>query len=307
MNRIISFLVFYLFLCGSVYSQGIVLTDKKQTYFDEDTLLKHLQSLSSDAFEGRRTGSKGTIKAQKYIVNQFHSLEVLPLIEDYVQPFFFMHKKNAYNGANILGLIKGSEFLDEYIVISAHYDHEGIKRGKIYNGADDNASGVSALFSFAEYFKANPPKHSVILAAFDGEELGLQGSEFFVNHPVIPLKKIILNINMDMISRSDKKELFVVGASENKRLKYLIENTNHSNSLKLILGHDGYDGLDNWTFASDHTNFYKKRIPFLYFGVEDHKDYHEPTDDYENIDSEFYIDAVKTIISVFKKIDALKI
>ncbi len=303
MNRIAIFLLLFTFFCGSIHSQGVVLPNRKQTCFNEEVLLKHLQSLSSDAFEGRRTGAKGAIKAQKYIVNQFYSLSVTPLVEGYVQPFFFMHKRNEYNATNVLGLIKGSEFPEKYIVISAHYDHEGVKRGKIYNGADDNASGVSALFSFAEYFKNTPPKHSVILAAFDGEELGLQGSKYFVNHPLVPLKNIMLNINMDMIGRSDKNELFIVGTSENKRLKHLVENTDTPKSLNLVLGHDGYDGQEDWTFASDHTNFYKKQIPFLYFGVEDHKDYHEPTDDFENIHPQFYIDAVKTIIAVFEKID----
>jgi Zn-dependent M28 family amino/carboxypeptidase len=106
-----------------------------------------------------------------------------------------------------------------------------------------------------------------------------------------------------MISRSDKKELYVVGTSENKKLKDLIINSRQSSVIKLVSGHDGEDNLDNWTYSSDHANFYKKGIPFLYFGVEDHKDYHEPTDNYENIQPEFYTEAVKTIISVFKKID----
>src|SRR5690606_18370697 len=100
---------------------------------------------------------------------------------------------------NVLGWIKGTENPDSFIVISAHYDHEGVKKGIIYNGADDNASGVSALFSFAEYFKSNPPKHSVILAAFDAEELGLRGSKYFVENPIVPLEKIRLNINLDMV------------------------------------------------------------------------------------------------------------
>lgn len=271
--------------------------------FDESQLLKHIKSLSSDAFEGRRTGSEGAIKTQKYIINQFHTLKVKPLGSSYKQNFSFVKGNKQYKGTNILGFIKGAIKPEKYIVISAHYDHEGVKKGKIYNGADDNASGISALFAFAEYFKKHPPKHSVILAAFDAEELGLQGSKYYLNHSIISSKDIIMNLNMDMISRSYKKELFVVGTSENKKLKALISNSKFSCEIKLVRGHDGYDGLDNWTYSSDHANFHKKGIPFLYFGVEDHKDYHEPTDDYENIHPEFYTEAVKTIISVFKKID----
>ena len=274
--------------------------------FDEKELLKHVKSLSSDAFEGRRTGTKGATKAQKYIVNQFHSLKVEPLGKTFEQSFSFIKRRKAFEAVNILGFIKGTEVSKKYIVVSAHYDHEGIKYGKIYNGADDNASGLSALFAFAEYFKKFPPKHSVILAAFDGEELGLQGSKYYVNNSIIPSKDIIVNLNMDMISRSDKKELYVVGTSENKKLNYLITNSKHSSEIKLVRGHDGYDGLDNWTYSSDHANFHKIGIPFLYFGVEDHKDYHEPTDDYKNIQPEFYTEAVNTIISVFQKIDNSK-
>ena len=278
-------------------------TETKQcTLFDEIELLKHVKSLSSQAFEGRRTGTKGAVKARKYIINQFHALQVKPLGKSFEEPFFFVKKKN-YEGVNVLGLVEGTKFPKKYIVISAHYDHEGIKNGKIYHGADDNASGLSALFAFAEYFKKNPPQHSVILAAFDSEELGLQGSKYFVKNTKIPYEDLLINLNMDMISRSDKNELYVAGTSENKKLKYLMSNFNYSCNIKLLTGHDGYDGLDNWTYASDHANFHKQGIPFLYFGVEDHKDYHEPSDTFENIHPEFYVEAVKTIIEVFKKVD----
>jgi Zn-dependent M28 family amino/carboxypeptidase len=272
--------------------------------FDEEALLKHVESLSSDAFEGRRTGTKGASKARKYIINQFHSLKIKPLSKSFQQPFSFINKRKQYDGVNVLGFVKGSICPKKYIIISAHYDHEGVKNGKVYNGADDNASGISALFAFAEYFKKYPPKHSVVLAAFDAEELGLQGSKYYINNPIVPLKDIIINLNMDMISRSNKKELYVAGTSVNKTLKHIITDSKHSNKIRLKRGHDGYDNLDNWMYASDHANFHKKEIPFLYFGVEDHKDYHEPTDDYENIHPEFYTEAVKTIISVFKKVDA---
>ena len=267
------------------------------------SLLKHLKTLSSDNFEGRRTGTKGGIKAKKYIINQFYTLSVLPFKENYEQSFTFESRGKTYKGVNVLGLIKGTELPHKYIVISAHYDHEGVKKGKIYNGADDNASGISALFTFAEYFKNNPPKYSVVLAAFDAEELGLKGSKYFVQSSAIPHHKIVANLNMDMISRSDKNELFAVGTRYNKNLKHLVSNFKHSNKITLSMGHAGEDGLDNWTYSSDHASFHKKGIPVLYFGVEDHKDYHEPTDDFENIHPEFYKEAVKTIISVFKKID----
>lgn len=278
-----------------------------QTYFNGDKLLEHIKILSSDDFEGRRTETRGSTKAREYIINQFQKLKVLPLGKTFEQDFSFTSRGKMYNGVNVLGFIKGTTSPYKYIVISAHYDHEGIKNGEIYNGADDDASGVSALFAFAEYFKNNPPKHSVILAAFDSEELGLNGSKYFVNNSIVPLYYIEANINMDMISRSDKNELFAVGTRYNAALKHLILNFKQSEKVTLLIGHDGKDGKQNWTNSSDHGSFHKKKIPFLYFGVEDHKDYHRPSDDYGNIHPEFFIEAVNVIISVFRNLDAIQL
>ena len=119
--------------------------------------------------------------------------------------------------------------------------------------------------------------------------------------------RVEANINMDMISRSDKNELFAVGTRYNETLKALIENFKVSGNIKLLIGHDGADGKQNWTNSSDHGSFHKKKIPFLYFGVEDHKDYHKPNDDYENIHPEFFKEAVNIIISVFNKLDAIEL
>ncbi|WP_242203870.1 M28 family peptidase [Aestuariivivens insulae] len=295
-------LIFHLFFFCFLFSVNL---GAQESLFCKEQLLTHSKNLSSDAFEGRRTGTKGAIKTKKYIINVFTKLGVKPLRKTYEQPFMFSKQKKEYHGVNVLGVIKGTVKPDKYIVISAHYDHEGIKNGKIYNGADDNASGVGALFSIAEYLKNNPPKHSVILAAFDGEELGLQGSKYFVDHTVVPFKSILLNINMDMISRSDKKELYVVGAKSHPIFKPVFSNYKNScKDIKLLIGHDGYDDKENWIYSSDHASFYKKGIPFLYFGVEDHEDYHEPTDDFEKIHPEFYYHAVMKIIAIFNQIDS---
>ena len=295
--------LFNFLFCLNVSSQ-IAIT--KKPYFDEGKLLTHIENLSSDAFEGRRTGTKGALKAQKYIINEFIKSGVKPLGKAFEQQFIFTEHRKSYTATNILGFIKGKSKQKQCIVISAHYDHEGIKGGEIYNGADDNASGISALFAFAEHFKKFQPEHSVILAAFDAEELGIRGSKYFVNNAVGSGKDIVMNINMDMISRSEKKELFVVGARNNETLKKVIlRNKPICQSIKISFGHDGHDTLDNWTYSSDHVSFYKKDIPFLYFGVEDHEDYHEPTYYFEKIDPTFYKQAVYEIISIFNKIDLL--
>ncbi|MCR8666986.1 M28 family peptidase [Aestuariibaculum sp. M13] len=297
-------------ICFLSFADGFAQT-KSQIYepaFFEETLLKNVENLSSDAFEGRRTGTRGGIKARRYIIHEFQKLGVQPLLKSkYEQPFSFDFKGTYYEAANVLGLIKGEKYPDKYIVVSAHYDHEGIKQGVIYNGADDNASGVGALFSFAEYFKYHAPQYSIILAAFDGEELGLQGAKYFVNNSKVPLKKIVFNINMDMISRSDKNELFAVGTSHYPFLRSVIKGIKTPENFKLSMGHDEGNWKEDWTHASDHAPFHKQGIPFLYFGVEDHSDYHEPTDDYENIQPAFYTNAVKVIISVFEKLDQLSL
>ena len=271
--------------------------------YSTKTLLKNIKTLSSDAFEGRRTGTEGAKKAKDYIIKAFKQEDVKPLGATYGQPFTF----GKYNAENILGLVQGTEHSNKYIVLSAHYDHEGIKGGKIYNGADDDASGISALVAFAEYFKTHPPKHNVILAAFDGEELGLKGAYHFVKDNTIQQRNIVLNLNMDMISRSDRNELFAVGSRYYPHLKPTIENFKDLGKVDLLIGHEGLGDGDNWTNSSDHAAFHKADIPFIYFGVADHEDYHKPTDDFERIDNQFYQDAVETIIQVFTKFDAIEL
>jgi hypothetical protein len=269
--------------------------------FDKETLLKHVKELASDAYEGRETGTKGATKAKNYIIATFEKLGVQPLGTMYNQPFPMPEESNIEQGENIVAYIEGIKNPNEYIVLSAHYDHLGVRNGKIYNGADDDASGISALFAFAEYLKKNPPKHSVIFVAFDAEEKGLVGSTFFVENSMVKKEALKLNINLDMISRNEKNELYAVGPQHFKQLTPIIENTPVSGNITLQIGHP------EWTYMGDHAGFFKAKIPFVYFGVEDHKDYHKHTDDFENIHPEFYANAVQTIFNFFKKIDATQL
>ena len=179
------------------------------------------------------------------------------------KPLHFLLGGKTYNGVNVLAEIKGTTTPEKYVVISAHYDHLGIRNNIVYNGADDNASGVSALIAFAEYLSKNPPKHSVIFAAFDAEELGLNGAKHFVS--TINKSKVILNINMDMISRSKKNELYVSGARYHKPLKNILDSYENPTSTTLIQGHDGTDGKQDWSISSDHGPFHLANIPFFIF------------------------------------------
>ena len=287
--------------------QSLQEVEVKSQLFDADALLDRVRFLSLDSLEGRRTGEKGGLIARDYVVSQFKKNGISPLLSEYTQPFSFEGRrdKKTFEGANVLGLIKGTEHPEKYIVISAHYDHVGVNNGEIYNGADDDASGTSAIIAIAEYLKNNPPKHSVIIAAFDAEEMGLRGAAHFLEANTIPKEQIALDINLDMVGRNDNNELYVVGTNLYKQLQPAITNLELPENFKLSVGHDGLDGKDNWVSSSDHGPFHRQEIPFLYFGVEDHKDYHKPTDDFEFIQPEFYAKAVAVIISVLERIDDL--
>ena len=143
---------------------------------------------------------------------------------------------------------------------------------------------------------------SLIFALFDAEEMGLQGAKAFVANPPVALDKIKLNINMDMISHNDKGELYAVGTFKYPQLKKYLITTNPN--VKLMLGHDDPKlGHDDWTNQSDQGAFNAKNIPFIYFGVEDHPDYHKATDEFKNINKEFYVNAVSVIQEVILNID----
>lgn len=274
------------------------------TFSREGKLLQDVETLASDAFEGRRTGTKGAELAREYILKRFDEigLQKLEGKNSFVIDFSFT-RRNAttpVEAKNIIGMIKGTS--DKVIVISAHYDHIGMNGDKIFNGADDNASGVGGLLHIASYFAKNKPTHTLVFAAFDAEEMGLQGAHSFVNVPTIPLDKIRMNINMDMISNNNKGELYAVGTFKYPELKpFIVSNTP---DLKILFGHDDpKQGRDDWTNQSDQGAFNAKGIPFIYFGVEDHPHYHKDTDEFSTINQKFYIDAVNAILEVTKNLD----
>ncbi|MEX6626796.1 M28 family peptidase [Tenacibaculum salmonis] len=301
---ILTILTIFLTSCKSEIQETTSTTQTSKYQFTTDLILNDIKTLSSDEFEGRKTATQGGIKAKNYIKERFKKLNVTPLIENFEQPFTFNKGKDTYNAINVLGLIKGTKYTDKYVVLSAHYDHLGTINGKIFNGADDNASGVATLLAFAEYFKKYPPKHNVILASFDAEEIGLKGAYYYADNSIIDLNKIVLNLNFDMISRSDSKKLFAVGTRYTPILKETITSLDKVGEVELLIGHEGLDSSENWTNSSDHAAFHKKDIPFIYFGVPDHEDYHKATDVYENIDQKFTVDAIQTVLNVFTKLDA---
>jgi len=195
---------------------------------------------------------------------------------------------NPIQTENVLALIEGCEKPEEYILISAHYDHLGRKGGNIFSGANDNASGVAALMELAKTFKMAAsngitPKRSILFVAFSGEEKGLLGSKYFINNPPVPLSSIKTNLNMDMLGRQDYKQstsnyIYLLGSSHlDPRLKQISDSIN---ALHTNLNIDyKYDTPHNPIYmASDQASFVEKGIPSIMYFNGLHKDYHTPED-----------------------------
>lgn len=272
---------------------------------DAKQLLRDVEILSADDMEGRFVGSQGGVKARNYLVKRFKEIGLAEIGGKSLQPFPYSGRdKVEVQGANVFGMLKGTKHPDKYIVITAHYDHLGMRNGVIYNGADDDASGTSAIMALAKYFKNHLTENSLIFVAFDAEETGGTGSKKFVAEPPVAAESIVMNVNIDMIGQNDKNELYASGTYHYPSLKTYLEPIAKDARVKLILGHDRPEqGQDDWTFQSDHGSFHRKKIPFIYFGVEDHKDYHKPTDDYATLTKPFFVHGVETILTAIKAFD----
>ena len=275
---------------------------------DPEQLLRDVRILSDDYFEGRKTDSKGGFLAQGYVIARFSGIGLRSFSDTYTQPFETVNQRSGEafdDAANIIGYVEGTENPDEYIVVTAHFDHLGVRNGDIYNGADDNASGVGGMLAAAEWFKNNPPQNSMLFIGFDAEEQGLAGARYFVGNPVVPLESIIMNVNMDMISLNYENEIYAAGTYHYPFLRPIIEESTASAPVNVLFGHDSPDlpSGDDWTMSSDHGPFHTAGIPFIYFGVEDHPYYHRPEDIFENITPDFYYNSVTTIINVISEFD----
>lgn len=283
-------LFLFLLLSGFALSVGA----QNQIKINKVQLFKDVQVLSSNEYEGRQVGTEGSKKAQTFLLNRFKEVGLKPINGSYEQKF---SPKSNLNGTNLYGMIEG-KVKDKYIVLTAHYDHLGKKGNDVYNGADDNASGVAALLSYAEYFNRNKPNYTIVFLFVDAEEIGLKGAEHFVKNDPIEKEKILLNINCDMISRNENKELYACGIFHYPLLKNFFNLDMRKYAFTLRFGHDQVGKKEDWTYSSDHGPFHKAKIPFIYFGVEDHPDYHQTTDTFDKIDKVFY-EGVATFILDF--------
>ncbi len=277
--------------------------------------------LASDAVEGREAGSKGGTVAAEYIISKLKENGIQPLGTSYLQPFESFQRVSGKNLRwqstadsvsavkseklyrslqmnNILSVIPGKR-TDEFVIVGAHYDHLGIDNrlsgDQIFNGADDNASGVSAVLQIAKTMAETKrqPLRTVIFAFWDGEEKGLLGSKFFVEQfPQINQVKSYLNF--DMIGRNnieDQPEHVVFFyTAKNKDFEHWLRSDIKKYHLKLK---PDYRAWDNPVGGSDNSSFAQTGIPILWYHTDGHPDYHRPGDTPEKINWEKLINITK--------------
>ena len=257
------------------------------TVITKNLINKHIITLSSDKMEGRKAGSEGIEKATQYIESEFEriGLSKYDTLSSYRQNFDFYGM--SFN--NVIGVLKGKSLSDEFIVISAHYDHLGIDYeidgDNIYNGANDNASGVTAVLTLAEYFKKlDINERSIIFVAFTGEEMGLRGSRYFGKN--INRSKIMAGINIEMIgvqSEYGKNTAWLTGFDRSDFGKIIQKNLSDT---KYKLFADPYP-TQNLFFRSDNAALARLGIPAHTFSttpMEKDSHYHKVTDEYETLD-----------------------
>ncbi len=209
------------------------------------------------------------------------------------------NKSEAVSSENVVAYIKGSEKPDEIIVISAHLDHEGIKEGEIYNGADDDGSGTVALLEIAEAFKmaqkaGDGPKRSLLFLHVTGEEKGLLGSKHYTdNDPIFALENTVADLNIDMIGRTDPKRkkgdrnyIYLIGSDKlSTALHNISEEVNKKyTNIELDYTYNDENDPNRFYYRSDHYNFAKNNIPVIFYFNGTHDDYHKPTDTPDKIE-----------------------
>ena len=267
-------------------------------------LSKHLYIVADDNMEGRNTGEPGQKRAGEYLINEYkkNGISFPPGATDFYQkvPAEFMKRGFApklNDSENIWTFIEGSEKPQEIIVISAHYDHVGMKNGEVFNGADDDGSGTVALLEIAQAFKKAKddgfgPKRSILFLHVTGEEHGLHGSRFYSENPLFPIENTVVDINIDMIGRRDtlhpktNNYIYVIGSDRLSSELHTINEEVNAKYTQLELDYKYNDRKDpeRIYFRSDHYNFAKKGVPAIFFFNGIHADYHQSSDTPDKIE-----------------------
>ncbi|MFV2065737.1 MAG: M28 family peptidase [Pirellulales bacterium] len=251
-----------------------------------DDLQRHVDVLADDIFEGREAGSRGGRAAATYLRK---ALRQAGMVGVAARGAFFQEFSGGYR--NLLCILPGSDarLKDEYVLVSAHYDHVGYGSrrnsygpiGLIHNGADDNASGCAAILELVEAFgQLDPsPRRSIVFALWDGEEKGLLGSRHWVAHPTVPIGRVRIALNMDMIGRLRNERLEVGGTRTTRGTRRIFSSANEAANLQLNF---------TWKLVanSDHWSFRERNIPSVFVHTGLHGDYHRPSDDAHLINAE---------------------
>lgn len=305
-NKIIVLGLSSLFLigCSSTKSIGQADVTKYMNTITPSELKTHLYIVASDENEGRDTGTEGQKRAGKYLVTQYekNGISYPKAADGWYQkvPSEFMARGFAPklpDSENIWAFIEGSEKPEEIVVVSAHYDHVGMKNGEIYNGADDDGSGTVALLEIAQAFKiaekeGYKPKRSILFLHVTGEEHGLHGSRYYSENPLFPMDKTVANINIDMIGRRDtlhpntNNYVYVIGSDRLSSELHTINEEMNNKYTKMELDYKYNDRNDpeRIYYRSDHYNFAKHGVPAIFFFNGIHEDYHKPTDTPDKIE-----------------------
>ena len=263
-------------------------------------LMENLYVYSSDYFQGRETGSIGQKRAVDFLKDFYIRSGILSArgTNNYFQPMILNIRGKKVQTENVAAIIKGSQYPEEYIILTAHLDHIGIdKNGFINNGADDDGTGNVALLEIAEAFiKAKNegvgPKRSLVFLHVTGEEKGLLGSKFYTENPLYPLKNTIANLNIDMIGRINPKRktddpnyIYLIGSDKLSKELHDISELVNEKYVQLELDYTYNDDNDpnRFYFRSDHYNFAKKNIPVIFYFSGTHEDYHKPSDTADKI------------------------
>jgi hypothetical protein len=246
-------------------------------------LKAHVYRLASPEFLGRR--GPGAARAAQHLAAAFKRTGLQPAFgSSYFQPIPSLVGETgseSFLGRNVGAVLFGSDpkLKDEWVLVSAHYDHLGQRRGQLYPGADDNASGVAMLLEVAEAFalSVEKPRRTLVFVAFDQEEAGLLGSTHFATKSPFPIRKLAAVLTADMLGRSMANVMdeyvFVLGSERSARLRTLVEQVAPPSGLKI-----GRLGADLIGTRSDYGPFRDRKVPFLFLSTGQHPDYHQPTD-----------------------------
>lgn len=276
--------------------------------------LRDVCILSADVMAGRLVGTQANALARSYLIDRYEAIGLEPVGGGFVHAFDFERPidfrnpeagRESFTGYNLIGRIAGADS-SRAMAVTAHYDHVGPgENNEIFNGADDNASGVGGLLAVAEHFIANPPAHDVLIIAFDAEEGGLNGARAFVAEPPEGAAPVALNYNLDMLGYSPDGDIWAAGSYHTPTLLPVIEAAAAQASITLAAGYDRPTGdpREDWTLLSDHGPFHVAGIPFLYLGVEDHEHYHQPSDEFSIIDPVFYAGVVALSVDLAERLD----